>query len=80
VSYNGYAKFNQPTKYLETLSPYDYVSYVWANADANGINYVDSFTKLFGIGAYGDIESYVQVYKKTTKRKPTDKRTTKGQL
>jgi TonB-linked SusC/RagA family outer membrane protein len=61
VSYNGYAKFNQPTKYLETLSPYDYVSYVWANADANGINYVDSFTKLFGIGAYGDIERYRNV-------------------
>ena len=61
VSYNGYAKFNQPTKYLETLSPYDYVSYVWANADANGINYLDSFTKLFGIGAYGDIERYRNV-------------------
>ena len=34
VSYNGYAKFNTPTKYLEALSPYDYLSYTWAVADA----------------------------------------------
>lgn len=61
VSYNGYAKFNQPIKYLETLNPYEYLTYVWANADANGSNYLDSFTKLFGIGSYGDIERYRDV-------------------
>ena len=29
VSYNGYVKFNTPTKYLDTLDPYDYLSFVW---------------------------------------------------
>ena len=35
VSYNGFVKFNEPTKYLDPLNPYDYLKYVWANAAAN---------------------------------------------
>lgn len=63
VTYSGYAKLNTPTKYLEGLDPYDYLTYVWANAQANGSYYVDPFTKLYGIGAYGDIERYRNVEK-----------------
>ena len=63
VSYNGYVKFNTPTKYLKALSPYDYLKYVWANAAANGNAYREPFEKLYGIGGYttsnpGGIESY----------------------
>ena len=63
VSYNGYVKFNTPTKYLETLDPYDYLSFVWANAAASGDAYRLPFEKLYGIGDYsgsntGGIESY----------------------
>jgi len=63
VSYNGYVKFNRPTKYLESLSPYDYLNYVWANAAANGVAYQTPFEKYYGIGAFpgtnvGGIESY----------------------
>ena len=63
VSYNGYVKFNTPTKYLDALSPYDYLKYVWANAAANGNAYQIPFEKLYGLGANtgnntGGIESY----------------------
>lgn len=63
VTYNGYAKFNTPTKYLDTLAPYDYLSFVWANAAASGDAYRIPFEKLYGIGDYqgnntGGIESY----------------------
>ena len=61
VTYSGYAKWNTPTKYLEALNPYDYLCYVWANAEANGTYYSEPFTKLFGIGQYGDIERYRNV-------------------
>lgn len=61
VSYNGYAKLNTPTKYLEALGPYDYVAYLWANAAANGAYYQEPVEKLFGIGSYGDIERYKDV-------------------
>ena len=37
VSYNGYAKFNTPTKYLEALSPYDYLAYTWASGASVGV-------------------------------------------
>ena len=63
VTYSGYAKLNTPTKYIEALDPYDYLAYVWANAEANGSYYVDPFTKLYGIGAYGDINRYKNVEK-----------------
>lgn len=61
VSYSGYAKLNTPTGYIEAMNPYDYVSYVWANADANGSQFVEPFEKLFGIGQYGDINRYKNV-------------------
>ncbi|WP_421940191.1 SusC/RagA family TonB-linked outer membrane protein [Pedobacter sp.] len=63
VTYNGYVKFNRPTKYLESLSPYEYLKYVWANTAANGVAYQTPFEKLYGLGANagnnaGGIESY----------------------
>jgi TonB-linked SusC/RagA family outer membrane protein len=63
ISYNGYVKFNEPTKYLAALGPYDYLKYVWANAAANGTAYQTPFEKLYGLGANtgtntGGIESY----------------------
>lgn len=66
VSYNGYVKFNTPTKYLDTLDPYDYLSFVWGNAAALGEAYRTPFEKLYGLGAYagnntGGIESYRNV-------------------
>ena len=51
LAYNGYVKFNTPTKYLDALSPYDYLSFVWANAAASGDAYREPFEKLFGLGA-----------------------------
>lgn len=66
VTYNGYAKFNTPTKYLDTLDPYDYLCFVWGNAAASGDAYREPFEKLYGIGNYagsntGGIESYRNV-------------------
>ena len=66
VSYNGYVKFNTPTKYLDTLDPYDYLSFVWGNAAALGDAYRVSFEKLYGLGDNagsntGGIESYRNV-------------------
>ena len=63
LSYSGYWKKNKPTKYLEALSPYDYLRYVWANAAANGVAYQTPFEKYYGLGANagtntGGIESY----------------------
>jgi TonB-linked SusC/RagA family outer membrane protein len=63
ITYNGYAKFNEPAKYLHALAPYDYLKYVWANAAANGAAYQTPFEQLFGLGANagnnaGGIESY----------------------
>lgn len=57
VSYNGYAKFNTPVKYLDALEPYDYLKYTWANADANGQAYREPFEKLYGL-ENGGIERY----------------------
>ncbi len=64
VSYNGYAKFNTPTKYLEALGPYDYLKYVWAVTDAYDVtgSYRIPFEKLYGL-ADGGIEQYRNVSK-----------------
>ena len=66
VTYDGYVKFNTPTKYLQSLNPYDYLRYVWANAAANGNAYAVPFEQLYGLGAYsgsnaGGIDSYKNV-------------------
>jgi len=50
VSYNGYVKINTPLKYMQALSPYDYLQYVWANAAANGTAYQTPFEQLYGLG------------------------------
>ncbi len=57
VSYNGYAKFNTPTGYLEALDPYDYLCYTWASARANGGSYEDDLVNAFGLTNKG-IEKY----------------------
>lgn len=66
VNYNGYVKFNTPTKYLDTLDPYDYLAFVWGNTAALGDAYREPFEKLYGIGNYttnnpGGIDSYRNV-------------------
>lgn len=51
VNYSGYAKFNTPTGYLETLDPYDYLTYKWGLLDTYfGTTYSTPFQQLFGIG------------------------------
>lgn len=64
VSYNGYAKFNTPTKYLEALDPYDYLAYVWATADAYDAtgSYRTPLEHLYGL-ANGGINQYKNVSK-----------------
>jgi TonB-linked SusC/RagA family outer membrane protein len=65
VSYSGYAKFNTPTGYLGTLSPYDYLSFKWGLLDVYfGATYTTPFQKLFGIGAYtGNNTAGIDAYK-----------------
>jgi len=51
VNYDGYMQFNQPTKYLETMSAYDYIAYNWGYAKAISNNYSNAWEMLWGIGA-----------------------------
>jgi len=68
VSYSGYAKFNTPTGYLQTLSPYDYLAYKWGLLDTYfGTTYTTPFQKLFGIGAStGTNTTGLDAYKNVT--------------
>lgn len=51
VTYNGFAKFNNPTGYMDALKPYDYLAFKWAMLDAyEDLDYVTPFTQLFAIG------------------------------
>ncbi|TDH21623.1 TonB-dependent receptor [Segetibacter sp. 3557_3] len=52
VSYDNYVQFNQPTKYLETMSAYDYVAYNWTYAKAISDNYANAWAMLWGIGSF----------------------------
>jgi TonB-linked SusC/RagA family outer membrane protein len=65
VSYSGYAKFNNPTGYLDTFNPYDYLAYKWGLLDVYfGSTYTTPFQKLFGIGAYtGSNSAGIDAYK-----------------
>jgi len=65
VSYSGYGKFNTPTGYLETLNPYDYLSFKWGLLDVYfGKTYTDPFQKLFGVGAFtGSNSAGIDAYK-----------------
>lgn len=64
VSYSNYARFNRPTGYLKSLDPYEYIKYVWANADANGNAYRTTFEKLYGIGDYkGNNTAGIEAYR-----------------
>lgn len=69
VSYNGYAKFNTPTGYMETLDPYDYLTYKWGVLDTYfGTTYTTPFQQLFGIGNYkGDNSAGIDAYKNMSK-------------
>jgi TonB-dependent starch-binding outer membrane protein SusC len=49
ITYNGYAQFNTPTKYLETMDAYDYVAYNWGYAKAISDNYATAWEKLWAI-------------------------------
>ena len=51
INYDGYAKFNTPTKYLETMNAYDYIAYNWAYAQAISTSYGSAWEKLWAIGA-----------------------------
>ena len=51
IGYDGFAKFNSPTKYLETMSAYDYLAYNWGYAKAISNSYAQGWEKLWGIGA-----------------------------
>ncbi len=66
VNYNGYAKFNEPTGYMDALDPYDYLVYTWGRSKIFGSAYYEPLEKLYGIGAYatsanGGIEAYKKV-------------------
>ena len=68
VSYSGYGKFNTPTGYLSTLSPYDYLVSRWGLLDTYyGTSYTTPFQKLWGIGAYtGSNSAGIDAYKNVT--------------
>lgn len=69
VTYNGYAKFNTPTGYIETLDPYDYLAYKWGLLDTYfGTTYTTPFQHLFGIGDYkGSNSAGIDAYKNMSK-------------
>lgn len=50
VTYSGYGKFNQPTKYMETMDAYDYIAYNWGYAKAISDTYATAWAKLWAIG------------------------------
>ena len=61
VTYNGYAKWNTPTKHLDVLNPYEYISYIWANASAqNNPDYTEPIVNLFGL-QNGGLEKWKNV-------------------
>ncbi|MDR0729764.1 MAG: TonB-dependent receptor [Prevotellaceae bacterium] len=57
VTYNAYAKFNTPTKYLETMNAYDYIAYNWGYAEVIGDAYRDAWAKLWAIGGFTNFTS-----------------------
>ena len=60
INYNGYVKFNQPTKYLSTMDAYDYIAYNWGYAAAINDNYAQAWERLWGIGRFADTYSNPQ--------------------
>jgi TonB-linked SusC/RagA family outer membrane protein len=50
ISYNGYVKFNTPTKYMDTMNAYDYIAYNWANAAAFDNASLEAWERLWAIG------------------------------
>lgn len=52
VSYDGFGKFNVPTKYLPTMNAYDYIAYNWAYASAISDSYANGWEMLWGIGRH----------------------------
>lgn len=69
VTYNGYVKYNTPTKYLDSLDPYDYLAYTWASgASVGGNSYTEPFEKLYGIGRYtGTNTQGIEAYRSVPK-------------
>ncbi len=54
VSYDGFMKFNSPTKYFPTMSAYDYIAFNWGYAAAISDNYADAWEQLWAVGRYAD--------------------------
>lgn len=50
VTYDGFAKFNTPTKYLPTMNAYDYIAYNWGYASAISNSYSNAWETLWAIG------------------------------
>ncbi len=51
ISYDNFVQLNEPTKYLETMSAYDYIAYNWAYSKAITDNYARAWEMLWGIGS-----------------------------
>jgi TonB-linked SusC/RagA family outer membrane protein len=51
VTYDNFVQFNRPTKYLETLSSYDYIAYNWTYAKAISESYAKAWEELWAIGS-----------------------------
>ena len=51
INYDNFVQFNHPTKYLETMSAYDYIAYNWSYAKAITDNYAKAWEMLWGIGS-----------------------------
>lgn len=55
VAYNGYVQTKSISKNLETLNAQEYMNYWWGYTSALGGNYLDGFTKYYGLGEkYGN--------------------------
>jgi TonB-linked SusC/RagA family outer membrane protein len=50
INYDSYLQFNEPTKYLGTLSAYDYIAYNWAYAKSVTNAYAKAWEDLWAIG------------------------------
>lgn len=52
IRYDNYLQFNEPTKYLGTMSAYNYIDYNWRYAKAISDGYANAWAMLWGIGSY----------------------------
>jgi TonB-dependent starch-binding outer membrane protein SusC len=71
ITYDGFGKFNTPTKYLPTMNAYDYLAYNWGYAKAISDTYSNAWESLWAIGSkaatYNNTEG-IDHYKNVTAR------------